>query len=108
MTKGKILCLLILLSTLSGCATMQPPLTPRAELRIAQVSFEKTVDSIIILKDAEKFNDDEWEDIIKLVDSGEELLTQWTLAVIREEIPTVKDKFYAVLNQLRKYKRGGE
>jgi len=106
MTKTKILYLAILLMTLSGCATQ--PLTPRAELRITQRSFEEVIDSLILLKDIGKFNEEEWKDIIKEVESGEELLTQWTSAVIRGEEPTMIDKFKAVLRQLIKYEKGGD
>ena len=102
MIKRKILCLAILLMTLPGCQIQ--PLTPRAEVRLAQRTFEETIDSLIVLKD--NFDEEEWNDIIVLAESGEELLTNWTLAVIKGEKITTMDKFNAILLQLIKYEKG--
>jgi len=105
MIKRKLLYLTILLMTLSGCITPSQPLTPRQELRLTQKTFEEVIDTLIILKD--EFNEDEWQDIEKLADSGGEFLAQWTLAVLKEESPTMIDKFRAVLQQLIEYRKRG-
>ena len=104
MVKKTILCLAILLMCFSGCQITPP--TPRAEVRIAQRTFEETIDTLIVFQD--RFDAEEWNDIIALADRGEELITDWTNAIIKGEVPTMMDKFNAILLQLIKYQKGAE
>jgi hypothetical protein len=87
-----------------GCSQS---LTPKQEVRVYQRTFEEVVDALVILRKADKFDDNEWNKILLLMDEGEILLVRWTDAVIQGEIPTMIDKFRALLNELIEYQKKG-
>lgn len=91
---------------MSGCATIEDP---KAELIIAQRSFIAVVNSLSDLRDAEAFDDDEIENITKLILSGDRLLDMWMEHVILEgDAFDAEDVFYHVLGELIEYRKEGD
>ena len=104
MTKRKIVILLCLLAV-SGCVTT----TPRKDLHTAQNLFLSTVNTLTILRDNDKLNDDDIPRIKTLINSGYKYLDIWTEAVLSdEEVPGVVFKFESILEQLIEYRKAGE
>lgn len=97
---------LSLILMLIGCVVMSDP---RAELLVAQKSFITVVNSLSDLKEADVFDDNEIDDITKLIDMGDELLGDWTIAALEgKEYPKAIKLFNAILDQLIDYKEKGD
>ena len=95
MRKGllTLLCLLCLV----GCQSI----SPRAELRIAQIGFEGVVESLTELYLAGQIGADEQEVIGHLIHEGRDLLEAWTESVKEAgERPKTIQPFHKILSQL--------
>ena len=84
-------------------------MTPRQRLRGAQDAFEVSIEALIVLRDAEKFNADEVEQIILFSDTCDELLDMWEDAVLNgKDPPDLMDAFNVTLGKLIEYKLRGQ
>jgi hypothetical protein len=91
----------------SSCAT----LSPRKQLRNAQETFHRTERILYILKEADKFNDEEVNNIHIALSSGFAILEKWRLAILNDEptlrfidlIETITDRliYYQILGEQR-------
>ena len=105
--KDIIIAICLIAISFGGC--MSQRLDPKAELLFSQKTFLRIVNSLTILREAGKFDDAEIERIKFLVNSGDNILDQWTLAVLEgRESPDIIDAFDIVLRELIKYKERGE
>lgn len=104
--KRKIVMLMCLV-LVSGCVTQG--LSPRAELKFAQLTFLRTVNSLTILREADKFSDEDVEKIKVVIATGDKLLDNWTNAII-EKKPALNafDTFSLIFEELIEYKVKGE
>lgn len=104
--KALMLTCLIVISC-AGCAMQN--LDTKAELLFAQKVFLRTVNSLTLLREAEKFDDGEIDSIKVLINSGDSILDQWTDAVLEgKEAPGIVDAFDIVLQELIDYRKRGE
>ena len=103
----RLLPLIVSMMILSGCATISG--NPRAELIVAQRSFIAVVNSMSTLREAGRLDDEEIENITKLILSGDRLLDMWTGLVLRGVDPAnASDVFYHVLGELMSFENRGE
>lgn len=106
--KTKIITL-ALLSSLVICSCAVQGLTPRTELKYADISYTRIVNSLTILKEAGKFSEDDIDNIIVFTESGYALLKKWTQSVKSgTRPPNTIDAFNIVIENLIKYKLEGE
>lgn len=107
MKRTRFITIMFLLVTLAGCQT----LSPRAELRIAQLAFEGVVVSLTDLQQAGQIGDDERPVVGKLIHLGRDLLEQWTNEIVATgERPKAADQFALILAELTEWelaKKGG-
>jgi len=83
--------------------------SPRAELKYTGLTFTRVVNSLVILKEADKFSDDDVAKLIVFMDSGYALLEKWTKAVKSgTRPPDVIEAMNIVIENLIKYKLEGE
>lgn len=99
---------IILLATIlliSGCVVQKP----RAELKFAQLTFLRTVNTLTILRDDDRFSDEDVEKIKAVISTGDRLLDSWTEAVIANApLPNAFDTFSLIFEELIEYKIKGE
>lgn len=77
-----LLCLLLSLIVLSGCQN------ERAQYRVAQLTYESTVDILAAANDAGKLSEADQAKITLLVHRGEEKLNEWANALLMDESTT--------------------
>jgi hypothetical protein len=107
MRKSKVLIFAILLcAVFTGCAT-QPPDT-RRELLASQNLFLSTVNTLTILRDSDKLNEDDLPRIKALINSGHTLLDQWTQDVLDGKPTNAADAFEVILEQLIEYQEAAD
>ena len=104
--KTKLIMLTVCLVLINGCVTQ---LDPKTELLFAQKTFLGTINSLTILREADKFSDGEVANIKTLINSGDRILDKWTDAVLEgKDSPSLADAFNAVLTELINYRERGE
>jgi hypothetical protein len=105
MMRKKILMLMMFLIVCSGCQTIQED--PAAELLAAQITFEKTVRSLTILRSEGKFTRSEANHISELMYSCQEMLIRWERIVFEEkrrpEAADFRDPFNVLIDELMSY-----
>lgn len=92
---------------MQGCQTV----SPRAELRLAQISFEGVVRSLTDMQKAGQIGKDEQAVISQLIHVGEEKLDEWQITVLTEDRrPAAAELFGSILNKLIQYdiEHGGD
>ena len=108
MKRTTFILLLFMVVTFVGCQTI----SPRAELRIAQVAFTGIVESLTELQKAGQIGEDERIVIGDLVHTGAALLDQWANSVLETgQRPAAADQFGKILTELTEWellKKGGD
>jgi hypothetical protein len=85
---------------ISGCV-----LTPKQELYNSQLAFLGTVNTLNILKEADRFNEKEVAEITVFINSGFKIIDKWAETGIN---PEFADAFRTVLTELTVYKIKGK
>ncbi|KKL67466.1 hypothetical protein LCGC14_2134680 [marine sediment metagenome] len=102
--KKKVL-ITICIMLVAGCAVQQP----RARLESDIINFTAVVNTLRILKEADKFEPDEIEQISALINTANKLLDKRAEAIIaKEEPPDVFDALNIITAELIKYQLKGQ
>ena len=103
--RRKLITLLLLMAFLGGCVSTNQ----KNDLLFAQNTFLRTVNSLTILRDAGKFDEEEVAKIKVLIKTGEAILDEWTESVLAgKDPPSTISVFETILLELIRYGKEDE